>query len=142
MMRQVLKIVELTAAMVLPVALIFAPASPAGAALVSAATFALAIATFLLYAEAMRLKQLRDDGELSLWHYPWAVVVLGIGLPFDAALNVVAGAYWREWPRWRSGEILLTSRLQRWVRDESYPARRAWAQRVCAILNKHDDGHC
>ena len=142
MMRQVLKITELTAVMVLPVALIFAPASPAGAALVSAATFALAIATFFLYAEAMRLKQLRDDGELSLWHYPWAVVVLGIGLPFDAALNVAAGAYWREWPRWRSGEILRTSRLQRWVKDEAYPARRDWAKGVCAILNKHDDGHC
>ena len=142
MIRQALKITELTAVMVLPVALIFAPASPAAAGITVAATFLLAIATFFLYAEAMRLKQLRDDGDLSLWHYPWAVVVLGIGLPFDAALNVVAGAYWREWPRWRSGEILLTSRLQRWVEDEAYPARRAWAKGVCAILNKHDDGHC
>ena len=139
-MRGTLKIVELTAAMTLPVAAIFAPASPTAAAITVVATFALAIATFFLYAEAMRLKDLRDDGELSLWHYPWAVIVLGVGLPFDAALNVVAGAYWREWPRW--GEILLTARLQRWVDDEAYPARRDWARKLCAILNKHDDGHC
>ena len=142
MMRDLLKIIELTVAVALPVVLAFAPASPVTAAVVIAATLFLAVATFILYAEAMRLKRLRDADEIRLWHYPWAVVVLGVGLPFDAALNVVAGAYWREWPRWRSGEILLTSRLQRWVKDEAYPARRDWAKGVCAILNKHDDGHC
>ncbi|WP_155986827.1 hypothetical protein [Thioalkalivibrio sp. ALE12] len=140
MMRGTLKIAELTAAMALPVALIFAPASPMAAAITVAATFFLAIATYRLYAEAMRLKDLRDKNQLSLWHYPWAVVVLGIGLPFDAALNVVAGLYWRERPRW--GEILLTTRLQRWVKDAAHPARQAWAQAVCAELNRHDEGHC
>ncbi|WP_018865132.1 hypothetical protein [Thioalkalivibrio sp. ARh3] len=142
MIRQTLKIVELTAVMVLPVAMVFAPASPAAAAITTAATFLLAIATFYLYAEAMRLKRRRDRGELSLWHYPWAFVVLGIGLPFDAALNLVAGLYWREIPRWRSGEILLTDRLQRWVDDEYHPARQEWARDVCAVLNIHDKGHC
>ena len=105
-------------------------------------TVALSGLTWVFYVEAMRLKRLRDRGELELWHYPWALIVLGIGLPSDAALNVVVGAWWREAPKWRNGEILLTARLDRWARDDDAPTRQQWAQRVCRKLNKHDEGHC
>lgn len=100
--------------------------------------------TFTLYAEAMRLKTLRKKKEVELWHYPWAFVVLGVGLPLDALSNVVVGAVWREFPRWGDGEWLLTARLDRWARDDEHPSRRDWARRVCVRLSRYDPAgeHC
>lgn len=125
-----------------PTTAAIATISPRVAWITLGVSLLLLLATWWLYAEAMRLKRLRDRGDIKLWHYPWAVVILGIGLTLDAVANLIVGAYWREAPRWGDGEILLTARLERWAHDDSNPERQAFAWRVCKKLNKHDYRHC
>lgn len=142
MVKQTLKLLELMLVAALPVTVPMAFTSPEFAFASLGIGVAVALITFFLYAEAMRLKRKRDRENLKLWHYPWAVVVLGIGLPFDALLNMIVGFYWKELPQWQDKEILLTARLDRWARDDNNPKRQKWAQAVCKRLNKHDKGHC
>jgi len=113
-----------------------------GAPAVIAITAAIAAITFGLYVAAMRLKTKRDRGELKLFHYPWAVIVLGIGFPFDFVINILVGLAGGELPRWQDDEWLLTARLDRWARDAEHPRRAGFAQRMCKLLNKHDEDHC
>lgn len=102
----------------------------------------LIISTWVLYVEAMRLKRLKDNDSIELYHYPWAIIVLGIGIPLDALLNIVIGLYWKELPKWNDKEILLTNRLQRWKSDDSHLSRQIFAEKICKYLNKHDEDHC
>ena len=141
--RQTEKIVHMTCSLALPAITTIVPIT--GLELAIAAfvlTLAIMVSTWLLYAEAMRLRRLHKSGGAGLYHYPWAVIVLGVGLPFDALANVVVGAYWCELPRWSNGEWLLTTRLDRWARSSEKPTRAAWAQKVCRLLNRHDANHC
>lgn len=142
--RDTLKLLTLFSAIALPTTLILSfMYDPIFALGTLAASLLLVVVTWIFYAEVMRLKRLRDDEELKLFHCPWALVILPIGLTLDAILNVVVGIYWREYlPKWRSGEWLLTARLKRWKADDSNPIRQAWATRICVKLNKHDEDHC
>lgn len=142
MIKQTLKLLELMLVVALPVTVPMAFTSPEFALISLGISIAVALITWVLYTEAMRLKRKRDRESLKLWHYPWAVVVLFIGIPFDAILNVIVGAYWKEWPKWTDSEWLLTARLDRWAHDDDNPKRQDWAQRVCKRLNKHDEDHC
>lgn len=142
MLKDTTKLMSLFLAVVGPASAGLAAINEKFALLTAAASGGLALTTWILYVEAMRLKRIRDAGGVKLWHYPWAVVVLGVGLPVDFLLNVVVGAYWREAPKWGDKEWLLTARLDRWARAEDYPARRQFARRVCKLLNKHDEDHC
>ena len=142
MIKQTLKLLELMLVASLPVTITLAFTSVEFAFISLGISIAVALITWLLYTEAMRLKRKWDRENLKLWHYPWAVVVLGIGLPFDALLNVIVGAYWKELPQWQDKEILLTARLDRWAHDDNNPRRQKWAQNVCKKLNKHDENHC
>ena len=106
------------------------------------AAIILTVLTWIFYAKVMRLKGMRDNDEIKLYHYPYAFVILPVGLFFDFVLNVVIGAYWKEWPQWQNKEWLLTARLKRWKDEDFYPERVEFATRVCKKLNKHDENHC
>lgn len=142
MMYGATKLLAITSGLVWPATTMLATIDGRFAIITAAATIGLTLATWVLYVEAMRLKRLRDEGELALWHYPWALVVLPVGLTADFLLNVVVGLYWKEAPRWGDSEWLLTHRLDRWARDPSESDRRNFAWRVCRLLNKHDERHC
>lgn len=103
--------------------------------------FALAYATWVLYAVIMGLKEARDEGRLTMALKVLGYPLLAVGYVFDAALNIVVSILMLHPVK----EVLLTSKLQRIQREEPNGWRNATAKWICAnILNPLDPSghHC
>lgn len=111
------------------------------------ALYVLALVTWLFFVAIMHLKIVRKS--LHPFTKFNAYILLVIGLPLDALVNIVVGSIlFLEPPRivggrWlvNDGEWLLTARLARHKRGSGW--RNGMATWLCAhLLDPFDEGHC
>lgn len=83
--------------------------------------------TWIIFVAIMRLKQVRDAGQLTRSTTVLGYATLAIGLLLDIAVNTLVGTVmFVEWPQWRNGEWLLSGRLSRLsAGPEGWRKRRA-----------------
>ena len=98
-------------------------------------------ATWVFYTSVMCLRRARNEGRLTPVIRPIAYLTLYIGLVLDVFLNTIMSLPFLEFPRWFSGEFLLTSRLKRLVKGSGWRATQAkfWCNN---FLEPFDQGHC
>lgn len=82
---------------------------------------------WVFFVAVMRLKMLRDAGQLTPAMWAFGYPTLAVGLVLDLAVNVlIASALFLELPR----EWTLSSRLWRWSNDSG----GGWRQRLAQAL--------
>jgi hypothetical protein len=103
--------------------------------------------TWFFYVAGMHLKRVRDERKQTGVPLHWSVVCMAwpfiaVGLVLDALLNIVTMMFvFREFPKLRRGEVLVTARLQRHVLHNTWRGRLArW---LCDNhLEPFDQEHC
>lgn len=70
--------------------------------------------TWIIFVAIMRLKQVREAGQLTRTTAVLGYATLALGLVLDMLINTAVGTIaFAEWPQWRRGEWLLSGRLSR-----------------------------
>lgn len=98
--------------------------------LIAIAIFA-PVLLWVFYVAVMRLKMVRDAGQLTGWTMVLGYIVLAVGLVLDLVVNLItASVIFRERPR----EWTVSARLTRLSAAVDDPKRQALAVRIRTML--------